>query len=49
MPIKEYYDGKGEKVMKLMKKRYGDKKGKHIFYATSNKLKSKANGRFHKI
>jgi len=36
MPISEYYKGKGEKVMKGMKKKYGDK-AKRVFYATANK------------
>lgn len=38
MPISEYFKGKGKKVMKSMKKEYGKKKGKKIFYATANKL-----------
>lgn len=37
MPISQYFKGRGSKVMKSMKKRYGDKKGKSIFYATANK------------
>jgi len=37
MPISEYYKGSGEKVMKNMKKEYGDKKGESVFYATANK------------
>lgn len=41
MPIKDYFSGSGEKVMKGMRKRYGDKKGKQIFYATANKRKMK--------
>lgn len=36
MPIAEYYKGKGEKVMRDMKKRYGAEKGERIFYATAN-------------
>lgn len=39
MPIKEYYKGKGEKVMAKMKEEYGSKKGKQVFYATANKMK----------
>lgn len=39
MPISEYYSGKGKKVMASMKKRYGSKKGKRVFYATANKRK----------
>ena len=41
MPIKRYFKGKGTKVMKSMKKRYGAKKGKAVFYATANKRKMK--------
>jgi hypothetical protein len=41
MPLNKYFKGKGEKVMNAMKKQYGDKKGKQVFYATSNKKKSK--------
>jgi hypothetical protein len=37
MPIKEYYKGEGEKVMSSMKKRYGEKGGERVFYATANK------------
>jgi len=40
MPIKSYYGGTGEAVMKKMKKQYGDKKGERVFYATENKKKS---------
>ena len=39
MPINKYFDGSGEKVMKSMKKQYGEKKGEQIFYATENKSK----------
>lgn len=41
MPLKKYFKGKGEKVMEAMKKQYGDKKGKQVFYATANKEKKK--------
>lgn len=37
MPVQKYYSGHGEKVMKSMKKQYGEKKGKQVFYATANK------------
>lgn len=37
MPVEEYYEGSGRKVMASMKKRYGAKKGKEVFYATANK------------
>jgi len=40
MPLSKYFKGSGEKVMSSMKKQYGDKKGKSVFYATSNKYKS---------
>lgn len=41
MPIKEYFKGRGEKVMAEMKKEYGEKKGKEVFYATANKQEAK--------
>lgn len=37
MPVEKYYGGHGEKVMRNMKKQYGEKKGKSVFYATTNK------------
>lgn len=39
MPLSNYYGGSGEKVMKNMKKEYGEEKGERVFYATSNKKK----------
>ncbi len=36
MPIGAYFKGGGNKVMSNMKKEYGDKKGKSMFYATAN-------------
>lgn len=36
MPISGYYKGSGEKVMSDMQDRYGDEKGKQVFYATAN-------------
>lgn len=39
MPVSEYFKGSGSKVMKSMQSRYGDKKGKSVFYATANKRK----------
>ena len=39
MPVDKYYGGHGEKVMKSMKKQYGEEKGKKVFYATENKRK----------
>jgi len=37
MPLHSYYGGSGKKVMRKMKKTYGAKKGKRVFYATANK------------
>ena len=37
MPVSRYYKGHGSKVMAAMKKQYGEKKGKQVFYATANK------------
>lgn len=37
MPLSKYFKGHGEEVMSNMKKEYGDKKGKQVFYATANK------------
>ena len=37
MPVSEYYKGSGSKVMASMKKKYGSRKGKSVFYATANK------------
>lgn len=42
MPVEKYFKGKGEKVMDAMKKTYGSKKGKKVFYATANKKKQNA-------
>lgn len=39
MPIGEYYGGHGKKVMRSMKKTYGAKKGKSVFYANAHKRK----------
>ena len=41
MPLSKYFSGSGEKVMKNMKKEYGEEKGKRVFYATANKNKKK--------
>ena len=41
MPIDKYFKGSGSKVMRNMKKEYGDKKGESVFYATANKKKMK--------
>jgi hypothetical protein len=40
MPISKYYSGSGRKVMRSMRKTYGAKKAKKIFYATHNARKS---------
>lgn len=37
MPIVKYYGGHGNEVMSNMKKEYGPKEGKRVFYATANK------------
>jgi hypothetical protein len=37
MPISKHYKGKGAEVMKAMVKKYGEKKGKEVFYATERK------------
>jgi hypothetical protein len=37
MPISKYYQGHGSEVMSDMMKRYGEEKGKSVFYATANK------------
>lgn len=42
MPLSKYFKGHGEEVMNNMKKQYGEKKGKQVFYATSNKKKHHA-------
>ncbi len=36
MPVSEYFHGSGNKVLASMQKRYGDKKGKQVFYATAS-------------
>lgn len=41
MPVKAYFKGHGDKVMSSMKKEYGEKKGKSVFYATANKKNMK--------
>jgi hypothetical protein len=48
MPLSKYFKGHGEKVMKNMKKEYGEEKGKKVFYATSNKLKTGPSKEFKK-
>ncbi len=40
MPLNKYFKGHGEEVMSSMTKEYGEKKGKQVFYATSNKHKA---------
>jgi len=44
VPIYKYFGGKGEQVMSDMQKRYGEKKGTSIFYATANKRGEKPKG-----
>ena len=36
MPVSEYFSGHGAEVMRNMKKQYGEKKGKSVFYATAH-------------
>lgn len=49
MPISKYFKGHGDKVMSGMQKEYGAKKGKQVFYATANKMKSIAPSKKFKI
>ena len=42
MPLSKYFGGHGKEVLKKMSHKYGAKKGKKIFYATSNKKRSLA-------
>jgi hypothetical protein len=37
MPLSKYFKGSGEKVMHSMMNKYGDEKGKQVFYATAKK------------
>ena len=37
VPLSEYFKGDGRKVLADFVKRYGEKRGKRIFYATANK------------
>jgi hypothetical protein len=39
MPESKYFKGRGSEVMSSMKKQYGAKKAKQVFYATANKQK----------
>lgn len=39
MPVNRYYGGHGRSVMRAMRKRYGKKQGKKMFYATVNKMR----------
>ena len=36
-PISHYFQGSGNKVMKKLRKSYGEKKGKEMFYKIANK------------
>lgn len=47
MPVSAYYGGHGNKVMADMQSKYGEKKGKSVFYATANKKKQKPKGKAH--
>ena len=46
MPIEGYFKGRGLEVLKKMKKKYGEKKGEEVFYATARKqgMRSKVRG-----
>jgi len=45
MPLNKYFGGHGKEVMSKMKKGYGAKKGKEVFYATINERKDEAAGK----
>ena len=47
MPLSEYFKGDGRKILADFVKRYGEAKGKRMFYATANKrgLAPKRHGR----
>lgn len=40
MPLSKYFKGSGKKVMGSLRKQYGPKEGKKVFYALANKNKS---------
>lgn len=48
MPVADYFAGKGLRVMRAMKRKYGAKAGKRVFYGTANKRKQnpKSEARF---
>lgn len=37
VPLSEYFKGDGKKILAEFVKRYGEAKGKRMFYATANK------------
>jgi hypothetical protein len=37
VPVSAYFKGRGRRVMREMKDRYGDKAGERVFYATAAK------------
>jgi hypothetical protein len=45
MPQSRYFKGRGRKVMRSMRGRYGAKRGKNIFYATVNKWRTRGTKR----
>ena len=47
MPLKNYFKGHGEEVMRSMKKQYGAR-AEEVFYATENKRKSEEKSKTHK-
>jgi len=40
MPLSKHFKGKGQQVMSRMKKKYGPKKAKNVFYGTEAKQKN---------
>ena len=42
MPVKSYFKGRGDTIMRSMVSRYGEKKAKRVFYGKVNKDKKMA-------
>lgn len=42
MPVSAYFSGKGDEVLRRLQKRYGQEKGKSVFYALANKRKKRS-------
>lgn len=49
MPKSAYFKGSGEKVLRRMKRRYGDERGERIFHATAEKTGMKPSKRRSKM